>query len=253
MNSKILIIIGAVVATLALLIVLSAAGENKTSTVRFDELSSNQWGEVSGDDQIFFIEGIDFECPACASYHPLMERLREDYSDQVVFVARHYPLRSIHLNAGYAHRAAEAAAKQGKFWEMHDILFEQRDLWVDIREADRSLTKVDPIPAVEQFAGEIGLDIEQLKTDLESSQINSIINNDIAWVKRNTPNPATPVFFIQRGVDGPVEFIPSERIRTLEDATKILDGLLAEIGPAEAGDETGTEPTGDEAEAQPAN
>lgn len=235
MNSKVLAIIGAVIAVFGLLVILSAGsgdnGDGDNSPVRSDTLSSNQWGEVSGDDQIFFVEAIDFECPACASYHPLMQHLREEYSDQIVFVARHYPLRSIHQNAGYAHRAAEAAAKQGKFWEMHDILFEQRDLWVDRRDVDGSLIKVDPIPAIEQFAGEIGLDLEQLQADLTSSEVNSIINNDIAWVKRHAPDPATPVFFIQRGVDGPVEFIPSERIRTLDDATKILDGLLEEAGP----------------------
>ena len=251
MNSKVLVIIGVVIAVFALLVILSAGSGDKSSTVRFDDLSSNQWGEISGDDQIFLVEGIDFECPACASYHPLVEHLREEYSDRIVFVARHYPLRSIHLNAGYAHRAAEAAAKQGKFWEMHDILFEQRDLWVDIREADGSLTKVDPEPAIKQFAGELGLDWEQLKTDLESSQVNSIINNDIAWVKEHAPEPATPVFFIQRGVDGPVEFIPSDRIRT--DATNILDDLLAETESTDADTETEVDPTGDEAEAQPAN
>ena len=245
MNSKVIAIIGAIVAVFALLIILSG-GSSETGPDRTDQLSSNQWGEVAGDDQIFFIEAIDFECPACASYHPLMEQLREDYSDRIVFVARHYPLRSIHPNAMYAHRAAEAAAKQGKFWEMHDILFEQRDLWVNRQGPDRQIVRVDPVPAVEQFAEELGLDLGQLKIDLASSEVNDVINNDIDWVQEHAPDPATPVFFIQRGVGGPVEFIPSSQIRTLDEATAILDDLLAE-----SGETTEEAPTETPPEAQP--
>lgn len=252
MNAKVLSIIGAIIAVFALLVILSARGGDGTASL--NQLSSNQWGEVSGDDQIFFIEGIDFECPACSQAHPIMKRLREDYSDRIVFVARHYPLRAIHLNAMYAHRAAEAAAKQGKFWEMHDLLFEKRDLWINqIGPDGRIAVRVDPVPAVEQFAQELGLDLEQLKVDLESTEVNRVINNDIGWVNEHDDDPSTPTFFIQRGVDGPVEHVPDGQIASLADAQALLDKVLEDAGisPETETDNGGQAPASDDEAEQP--
>lgn len=234
MNAKVLAVIGGVVALLVLLVVVGG-GDDSSEEAR---LSSNQWGEVASDDQLFLIEAIDFECPGCAGAHPLMEHLRNEYGDRVVFVARHYPLRAIHLNAGYAHRAAEAAAKQGKFWEMHDLLFEQRDLWVNQRDL-----RVNPAPAIRQFAEEIGLDLEQFELDHGSAEVNDIINNDIDWVNQHTSERKTPTFFVQRGVDGPVEVVPTTEIQTLDQATALLDSWLAEIpDPAETAESDGNLP-----------
>ena len=219
MNAKVLAIAGGVVLVLALLIWFSG-GEPQEP-----RLSSNQWGQVSGDDQLFFIEAIDFECPGCAGAHPLIKHLRDEYGDRVVFVARHYPLRAIHLNAGYAHRAAEAAAQQGKFWEMHDLLFDERDLWANQRDL-----RVDPVPAIDKFARDIGLDLDQFKLDHGSGEINDIINGDIGWVNQHTSERKTPTFFVQRGVDGPVELVPTTDIQTLDQAIALFDSWLGESG-----------------------
>lgn len=78
---------------------------------------------------VTLIEYADFQCPACASYAPVVEQLEENYGDRVRFVFRHFPLISIHKNAYAASVATEAAGAQGKFWEMHDLLFERQSEW----------------------------------------------------------------------------------------------------------------------------
>ena len=69
---------------------------------------------------VVVMEYSDFECPACRTYYPVMRELTAEFGDRVAFVYRHFPLTGIHPNAEFAARAAQAAAKQGKFWEMHD-------------------------------------------------------------------------------------------------------------------------------------
>src|SRR3989344_7304809 len=75
----------------------------------------------NGESQIVLVEYGDFQCPACGSYFPLIKQLEQEFGDRIAFVWRHLPLRNIHKNAENAARATEAAAIQGKFWEMHDM------------------------------------------------------------------------------------------------------------------------------------
>jgi protein-disulfide isomerase len=76
-----------------------------------------------GDAPITLLEYADFECPACAQAEPITRHLVEAFGNQLRFVFRHFPLVEVHPNAELAAEAAEAAAAQGKFWEMHHLLF----------------------------------------------------------------------------------------------------------------------------------
>ncbi|MGD2143724.1 MAG: thioredoxin domain-containing protein, partial [Anaerolineae bacterium] len=78
------------------------------------------------DAPITFMEYADFQCPACSGLHTLREYLREKYGDQLRFVYRHLPLIGIHDKAIITAEATEAAAAQGKFWDMHDLLYERQ-------------------------------------------------------------------------------------------------------------------------------
>src|SRR5215207_8598370 len=69
----------------------------------------------------------DYECPYCGEAHPVLKELQERVGEQVRFVFRHFPLDSVHPRARRAAQAAEAAASQGRFWEMHDLLYERQD------------------------------------------------------------------------------------------------------------------------------
>ena len=80
------------------------------------------------DAAVTLIEYSDFECPACAQFSPYIKELMNEYGDELRFEYRHFPLINIHAQAIPAARAAEAAAQQGKFWEMHDKLFENQSV-----------------------------------------------------------------------------------------------------------------------------
>jgi protein-disulfide isomerase len=77
------------------------------------------------------IEYSDFQCPACGFYFPLLKKLEEEFGENIAIVYRHFPLSSVHPNAKFAAYAAEAAGKQGKFWEMHDLIFTNQSEWSD--------------------------------------------------------------------------------------------------------------------------
>ena len=129
------------------------------------------------------VEFADLQCPACRSAAPIVKNVLEKRKDQVYFVWRHYPL-STHKNARPAARAAEAAAIQGKFFEMTDILFTKQPEWSE---------KSDSKDLFVSYAQEIGLDVEKFKADLDASY--DIIDQDFADGNKVGVS-STPTFFI---------------------------------------------------------
>ena len=75
---------------------------------------------------VTMVEYGDYECPYCGQAHPVVKQLRQLMGHRMCFVFRHFPLTTIHPHAQHAAEAAEAAGVQGKFWEMHDVLFEHQ-------------------------------------------------------------------------------------------------------------------------------
>lgn len=102
----------------------------------------------AGPDAPVVVEFFDYECPGCGAFHPVVEDLVAEYGDQVTFAVRYYPLPS-HPNAVPAAVAAEAAAQQGAFAEMHDVLFERQEQW----------TGSDATATFRGYAEELGLDM----------------------------------------------------------------------------------------------
>ena len=76
---------------------------------------------------VTLVEYGDYECPYCGLAHPIVKELLRRFGDQLRFVFRHFPLIQVHPHAEHAAQAAEVAGRQGKFWEMHDYLFEHQD------------------------------------------------------------------------------------------------------------------------------
>lgn len=111
------------------------------------------------DASITFIEYADFQCPACAGLHTLREFLRDKYGDDLRFSYRHLPLTSIHDKAIITAEATEAAAAQGKFWEMHDLLYERQQEW-------SGLSEEEIVGQLVEYAGELELDTDQFETAL---------------------------------------------------------------------------------------
>jgi len=130
---------------------------------------------------IRFEEFTDFQCPACSAYHPVVKKIVEEFSDNIEYIYKNYPLTTIHANAYNASLAGQAARLQNKFNEMSDKMFANQDY----------LTDNDLI----KYAGEIGLNIEQFKTDFKSDVVKTYVDNDIKEGELRGIN-ATPTFYI---------------------------------------------------------
>jgi protein-disulfide isomerase len=103
----------------------------------------------------------DFECLPCSQVFPSLEKLERDYGNRLVVVFRQHPLKK-HRYGRDAARAAEAAGLQGKFWEMHDILYRNRDTWVPAAYIS---------PYLNGYAADLGLDVDRFKTDMEGAEV----------------------------------------------------------------------------------
>jgi protein-disulfide isomerase len=105
----------------------------------------------------------DFECPPCGMVHPVLKNLEAQYGPaKLRLVFREFPLVPAHVHALAAARAAEAAGLQGKFWEMHDLIYENQKAWHDA---------FDVRPIFEGYATTIGLDMDQFRRDQASEVV----------------------------------------------------------------------------------
>lgn len=136
---------------------------------------------------VTLLEYGDYQCPFCGQYYPLVKQVAEKYKNDIAFQFRNLPLTQNHKNAFAAARAAEAASLQNKFWEMYDLLFQNQDAWSESSTA-RSI--------FEQYAAQLGLDVEKFKTDFASEQVNDTINADVAAYKKTGEPMSTPTFFL---------------------------------------------------------
>lgn len=149
--------------------------------------------EGSAKTGVTLVEYGDYQCHFCGQYYPIVKQVAAQYNDQIQFQFRNLPLTQIHPNAFAGARAAEAAALQGKFWEMHDLLYENQD------PNGRSGWVASSNPVDEYFVGyakQIGLNTTKFKADFASSRVNNAINADIAEFKKTGAEMATPAFFL---------------------------------------------------------
>ena len=142
--------------------------------------------EGNATSSVLIIEYSDFECPACRTYYPILKELMVEFKDKVALVYRDFPLTEIHANAEPAARAAQAAGKQGKFWEMHDLLFEKQDEWAKT---------VNVGPLFESYVALLGISTEQFKTDWSSKEIRDFVRAERSSAIR-LGLQGTPSFFI---------------------------------------------------------
>lgn len=149
--------------------------------------------EGSASSGVKLVEYGDYECPYCGQYYPYVKQAVEAYKDKIQFQFRNLPLTSLHKNAFAGARAAEAASLQGKFWEMHDKLYENQDPngktgWV---------ASDDPFTDYfANYARQLGLDAAKFKADFASSAVNNSINADLAEFKKTKLEQSTPTFIL---------------------------------------------------------
>jgi protein-disulfide isomerase len=146
----------------------------------------------------------DFECPPCGLLHPILKQMEHEFGPRIRIIFREFPLVPTHQHALAAARSAEAAGLQGKFWEMHDLIYENQQTWHEA---------FDVRPIFEGYATKIGLDVERFKRDIDSQVVQDRIFRDgkrghVMGVK------GTPTVFLN-GQEVPFESLQTEKLRAV--------------------------------------
>ncbi len=144
-------------------------------------VNKNDHAQGSADAPVTLTEYGDFQCPHCGAAHPMIKKIQQSFGKKLKFVFRHFPLSNVHEYAQIAAVAAEAAGRQNKFWEMHDIIFEhQSDLGDDIW----------PV-----FAQKLKLKIPAFEKDMDDPALSEKVESDFESGIRSGVN-GTPSFYI---------------------------------------------------------
>jgi cyclophilin family peptidyl-prolyl cis-trans isomerase/protein-disulfide isomerase len=193
-----------------------SAGDEQASLADspFVAVSESDWSRGPEDAVVTIVEYSDFQCPACAALEPAIAELQTRFPEDVRIVYRHFPLigepdEPIHLHAAYTAQAAEAAGAQGKFWEMHDLLFARQLEWssLDAAELESWLLAA---------AAELELDAGQFATDLNSPELQTLATQ--AWqTGLEIGLPGTP-FLLVNGIpyQGPTDLGTLDALVQLE-------------------------------------
>jgi diadenylate cyclase len=182
---------------------------------RLEPVGARDHARGPRDAPVTLVKYGDYECPYCGEAHPVLKELQQRVGEQVRFVFRHFPLDSVHPRARLAAQAAEAAASQGRFWEMHDLLYENQN----------KLSEEDLI----RYAAKLGLDLRRFEEDLASDHHAWRIEEDRLGGTRAGVE-GTPGFFVN-GVryTGPVDV--GGLLAAIEEATSSSGASLG-VGSA---------------------
>lgn len=200
MDKKSWIVFGAIViAVLSGMVMMSMqkktdiediTSEKLAETMSAEERNGNIADHTFGNSnaKVIVIEYADYQCPGCGTASPKMKELAEKYKDNMLLIFRNFPIASSHPNARAASATAEAAGLQGKFWEMHQLLFVSQNEWSKANATDRD-------KVFQSYAERLGLDVNKLKNDIASESVKKKIDFDLALGRKQKVN-ATPSFYI---------------------------------------------------------
>jgi protein-disulfide isomerase len=173
MNSNrpfLIIAIVLLVAAAGTALLLKSNQRGNSSSLTTDTQSPDKANKnISADAVVTLEEFGDYQCPPCGQLHPTLKKLKQEYGANLNFIFRNLPLTKIHQNALAAAQAAEAARIQNRFWEMHDLLYENQSLWKD---------DINPRSIFIKFAADLGLNTAQYTRDLDDKQIQMRIAAD---------------------------------------------------------------------------
>jgi len=183
---KTFIWIGGIIVVLIALMVWGVRGTSVSTS--FDVGTISQGDNVKGNasSTVVLIEYSDFQCPACRTYYGVTRQIMAEFGGDIALVYRYFPLTGLHANAEFAARAAEAAGKQDKFWEMHDLLFEKQDEW-------SKTANVQPL--FESYANLLEISVEKFKSDFLSNEVKDFVRSQrVSAMKLGIQG--TPTFFV---------------------------------------------------------
>ncbi len=230
MSKQFAAVLAAIVLLFVIIFAIAGHKDSKTSGSKSSSATLTNHIEGSKSTGVILVEYGDYECPYCEQFAPTVQAVVAEFKDQIQFQFRNFPLVNVHQNAFAGARAAEAAGLEGKFWEMHDQLYDQGNwqVWS---------TANDPTPFFKQFAQHIGLNATTFATDFASSKVNDLINADMSEGSR-LKIQGTPAFFL----DGKAVTINN----TVAAFEKVIKAEIAKKAPA------ATPPTSSDSTAAPA-
>ena len=186
------------------------------ATGNANEATNHIKGQDSAD--VTLIEYGDYECPVCGTFEPVVEQVYAKYSDKVRFQFRNLPLTQIHPNAFAAARAAEAASLQNKFWEMHDLLYQNQSAWASAS---------DPESLFDTYATQLQLNLTQFNQDYASEKVNNAINADLAAFAKTGDEDATPTFYLDGKKLDNTKLIDANNAPSVTAFSKVIDAEIA--------------------------
>lgn len=175
--------IGILAIIITAVIQLSGNTENIIENTEVLKITSQDRTKGPNNAEVTIVEYSDFQCPFCKNTSEYLNKLHDEYPNDVRIVYRYFPLESIHPHAYAAALATEAAHVQGKFWEMHDLIFVNEGVWSGLN---------NPNGQFQEYAAELGLDTDKFKADLLNKTGSDKIEDDISSAKelnlRGTPS-----------------------------------------------------------------
>lgn len=215
MDKKFWAIIGVMVAVFVGIAVVSN-NKNESGSAKTDAKPTNH---VKGENakKVTLVEYGDFECPVCAAHEPVVRQVFEKYQADIQFQFRHFPIISAHKNAFAGARAAEAASMQGKFWEMHDLLYDNQRTWS---------ASDTPLTFFEQYAEALKLDKAKFKTDFASDTVQQTVNADLNAALELDVN-ATPTYYLNGKKIENSQVTDENNVPQLDKFSKLIDEAIA--------------------------
>jgi len=218
MDKRLLGILAIIAAIFIGIAVFTGGSNNSSSGSSGNGSQGSSHVEGSGKSGVKLVEYGDYECPICELYYPTMKQIAAKYNDQIYFQFKNLPLIQIHQNALAGARAAEAAADQNKFWQMHDKLYDNQSAWVSAS---------NPQTFFDQYAQDLGLDVTKFKQDYASSQVNNVIQADLAAFQKTGQQEGTPTFFLDGNYLSNTDLVDSSGQPSIDKFSKIIDAEIA--------------------------
>ena len=183
---------------------LEPAGKQKTGGI-----VNGNYVSASESAGITLVEFGDYQCPACGIYNPLVKQVLTEFAGKIAFASKNFPLAQ-HKNAPISSFSAEAAGFQGKFWQMHDKLYENQNSWSASSDAKTIFIG---------YATDLGLNVDQFKLDIDSQKVKDIVASDYADGNTIGIN-STPTFYLNG--------VKMDNPANIEDFRKTIESVLNE-------------------------
>lgn len=192
-----------VISIVGLVKLAGSSGPSSSSGISVPPVSKSDITKGDPKSKVTLIEYADFQCPACAAYHPLVNQLLADFNGKVFYVYRMFPLPTLHKNALISSQAGYAAYKQGKFFQMDDYLFNKQTEWADLS---------DPTTSFTDYAKLLKLDVNKFTTDMNSDEAKNYVADSENQATSAGVN-ATPTFFVNgRQITNPASYDEFKKI-----------------------------------------